>query len=106
MPIIGKDRTDTAHGKRFGIQDFTDPIFFRRDPTGAICHAAGFSELGDGGTPLNDALIEAAGDMPVIGPNCWGMLNLLDRTANGWLEWKTEAGQTLDAVERKDGSEA
>ena len=48
---------------------------------GAICHAAGFSELGDGGTPLNDALIEAAGDMPVIGPNCWGMLNLLDRTA-------------------------
>ena len=48
---------------------------------GAICHAAGFSELGDGGTPLNDALIEAAGDMPVIGPNCWGVLNLLDRTA-------------------------
>ncbi|WP_108883048.1 acetate--CoA ligase family protein [Anderseniella sp. Alg231-50] len=48
---------------------------------GAVCHAAGFSELGDGGTPLNDALIEAAGDMPVIGPNCWGVLNLLDRTA-------------------------
>ena len=49
--------------------------------SGAICHAAGFSELGDGGTPLNDGLIEAAGDMPVIGPNCWGVLNLLDRTA-------------------------
>lgn len=48
---------------------------------GAICHAAGFSELGDGGTPLNDALIAAAGDMPVIGPNCWGVLNLLDRAA-------------------------
>ncbi|MEO9874606.1 MAG: acetate--CoA ligase family protein [Anderseniella sp.] len=48
---------------------------------GAICHAAGFSELGAGGAPLNDALIEAAGDMPVIGPNCWGVLNLLDRTA-------------------------
>ena len=48
---------------------------------GAICHAAGFSELGAGGTPLNDALIDAAGDMPVIGPNCWGVLNLLDRTA-------------------------
>lgn len=48
---------------------------------GAICHAAGFSELGDGGSPLNNALIEAAGDMPVIGPNCWGVLNLLDRTA-------------------------
>jgi len=48
---------------------------------GAICHAAGFSELGDGGSPLNDALIEASGSMPVIGPNCWGVLNLLDRTA-------------------------
>ncbi len=51
------------------------------DAGGAVCHAAGFSELGDGGTPLNDALVEAAGDMPVIGPNCWGMLNLLDRAA-------------------------
>lgn len=48
---------------------------------GAVCHAAGFSELGDGGTSLNDALIGAAGDMPVIGPNCWGVLNLLDRCA-------------------------
>jgi len=48
---------------------------------GAICHAAGFSELGDSGTSLNDALIAAAGDMPVIGPNCWGVLNLLDRSA-------------------------
>ncbi len=48
---------------------------------GAVCHAAGFSELGDDGAPLNDALIEAAGAMPVIGPNCWGVLNLLDRTA-------------------------
>ena len=48
---------------------------------GAICHAAGFSELGDGGTALSDGLIEAAGDMPVIGPNCWGVLNLLDRSA-------------------------
>jgi len=48
---------------------------------GAICHAAGFSELGAGGGALNDALIDAAADMPVIGPNCWGVLNLLDRCA-------------------------
>lgn len=26
---------------------------------------------------------------------------LLGRTANGWLEWKTEGGQTLDAVKRQ-----
>ena len=48
---------------------------------GAICHAAGFSEVGSGGLSLNDALVEAAGDMPVIGPNCWGVLNLLDKVA-------------------------
>ncbi len=48
---------------------------------GAVIHAAGFSELGASGTSLNDALIAAAGDMPAIGPNCWGVLNLLDRCA-------------------------
>ena len=26
---------------------------------------------------------------------------LLGRTANGWLEWKTDDGQTLDAVKRQ-----
>ncbi|MBV8035424.1 MAG: DUF4357 domain-containing protein [Pelomonas sp.] len=26
---------------------------------------------------------------------------LLGRTANGWLKWKTEGGQTLDAVKRQ-----
>ncbi len=48
---------------------------------GAICHAAGFSELGAGGASFNDALVDAAAGMPVIGPNCWGVLNLLDRCA-------------------------
>jgi Domain of unknown function (DUF4357) len=28
-------------------------------------------------------------------------LALLGRTANGWLEWRTEGGQTLDAVKRQ-----
>lgn len=31
---------------------------------------------------------------------------LMGRTANGWLEWRTEAGQTLDEIERKAESEA
>jgi acetyl-CoA synthetase len=51
------------------------------DAGGAICHAAGFSEVGNSGASLNDALIEAAGGMPVIGPNCWGVLNVMDRAA-------------------------
>jgi acyl-CoA synthetase (NDP forming) len=48
---------------------------------GAVVHAAGFSEVGEDGGKLSDALVEAAGQMPVIGPNCWGVLNMTARAA-------------------------
>ncbi|MDA8585999.1 acetate--CoA ligase family protein [Rhodobacteraceae bacterium] len=51
---------------------------------GAVCFASGFSEAERelaGGTGLQAALLEAAGDMPVLGPNCYGVLNLLDGAA-------------------------
>ena len=44
---------------------------------GAICYASGFLEAGDGGT-LQQALVEAAAGMPVVGPNCYGLINFLD----------------------------
>jgi acyl-CoA synthetase (NDP forming) len=48
---------------------------------GAICFASGFSEavheVSDGGE-LQKALLAAAGEMPIIGPNCYGFLNYLD----------------------------
>jgi len=47
---------------------------------GAVCYASGFAEVEDGGD-LEQRLIEAAGDMPVQGPNCYGTLNYLDRVA-------------------------
>lgn len=51
---------------------------------GAICFASGFAEaqaeLADG-RDMQAALLDAAGDMPVLGPNCYGMLNALDRVA-------------------------
>ena len=46
---------------------------------GAICYASGFREA-EGGAALEDELLIAAGDMPIIGPNCYGLLNYLDRT--------------------------
>lgn len=46
-----------------------------------MCHASGFAEDGPRGAALEDALRAAAGDMPVIGPNCLGVLNYLDGTA-------------------------
>ena len=47
---------------------------------GAVCFASGFSETGDG-AGRNAALLEAAGGMPVIGPNCYGFINALNRVA-------------------------
>lgn len=46
---------------------------------GAVCFAAGFAESGR--SDLQDRLREAAGDMAVVGPNCYGVLNYLDRAA-------------------------
>jgi len=46
---------------------------------GAICFASGFLE--SGARDLNRALLEAAGKMPILGPNCYGILNYLDRVA-------------------------
>jgi acyl-CoA synthetase (NDP forming) len=43
---------------------------------GAVCFASGFREAGDAG--LEAALVEAAGAMPVLGPNCYGFVNYLD----------------------------
>jgi len=51
---------------------------------GAVAFASGFSEasaeLADG-ADLQAALLKAAGDMPVLGPNCYGFVNALDRAA-------------------------
>jgi acyl-CoA synthetase (NDP forming) len=48
---------------------------------GAVSYASGFSEVGPDGAALQAALVAAAGDMPVVGPNCYGLLNYLDGIA-------------------------
>ncbi|MBB3387311.1 acetyl-CoA synthetase [Rhizobium sp. BK275] len=64
---------------------------------GAVCYASGFSEavaeLADG-NKLQQALIAAAGDMPILGPNCYGFINGLD----GALLWPDQHG--MRRVER------
>ena len=44
---------------------------------GAVCYASGFREAGDG-EALEKRLLEAAGGMPIVGPNCYGLVNFLD----------------------------
>ena len=55
---------------------------------GAVSYAAGFAELGEEGHALQRALREAAGDMPVLGPNCYGLINYID----GALLWPDQHG--------------
>ncbi len=48
---------------------------------GIVCYTAGFREAGVEGETAEAALIEAAGDMALIGPNCYGIINYLTKTA-------------------------
>ncbi|AYD03868.1 acetate--CoA ligase family protein [Neorhizobium sp. NCHU2750] len=58
---------------------------------GAVCYASGFreavNELADGDA-LQTQLVAAAGDMPILGPNCYGFINMLD----GALMWPDQHG--------------
>jgi len=46
---------------------------------GAVCYAAGFAESGQ--ADLQEELRAAGGDMAVVGPNCYGVINYLDGAA-------------------------
>jgi len=48
---------------------------------GAICYAADFAESGAEGQARQAELLVAASGVPLLGPNCYGMLNLFDRVA-------------------------
>lgn len=53
----------------------------KRGCGGVVCYAAGFAEVGDNGDELQDSLVEAAGDMALVGPNCYGLLNFTNGVA-------------------------
>ena len=62
-----------------------------RGAGGAVCYASGFREAAselDDGSDLQEALVAAAGDMPIVGPNCYGFINMLD----GALLWPDQHG--------------
>lgn len=55
---------------------------------GAVCHASGFAEDDAEGAELQKQMVDSAGSMPLIGPNCIGTLNYLD----GAALWPDEHG--------------
>ncbi len=52
-----------------------------RGAGGAVAYAAGFAEIGEEGAALQKELVAAAGDLALIGPNCYGLLNYFDGVA-------------------------
>ncbi|MBD9439967.1 acetate--CoA ligase family protein [Pseudomonas sp. PDM04] len=52
-----------------------------RGAGGAICYASGFAEIGESGAALQQQLLQAAGDMALLGPNCYGLLDYLHNVA-------------------------
>lgn len=46
-----------------------------------VCYAAGFAETGHEGGKLQRQLAAVAGDMALVGPNCYGIINYVDRVA-------------------------
>jgi acyl-CoA synthetase (NDP forming) len=66
----------------------------------AVCYASGFLEAGADdadGARLQEELVEAAGHMPIIGPNCYGLINYCD----GALLWPDQhGGRRLGPEER------
>lgn len=62
-----------------------------RGAGGAVCYASGFREAAselDDGNDMQEALVQAAADMPIVGPNCYGFINMLD----GALLWPDQHG--------------
>lgn len=48
---------------------------------GVICYASGFAETGAEGQALQEQLFKAAGNMALLGPNCYGLLDYLHSSA-------------------------
>lgn len=94
MWLVNPRQPETAHGEVFAaIEDLPegpDAVYLavpsertidavRRlaaiGTGGCICFAAGFAEKGGEGVALEAELVAAAGDMALVGPNCYGMLD-------------------------------
>ena len=53
----------------------------QRGAAGVVCYASGFAEVNAEGLALQNKLIQNAGAMALVGPNCYGLLNYLDGAA-------------------------
>lgn len=60
-----------------------------RGAGGVACFTAGYSELGEAGRRAEADLVAAAGDLALLGPNCYGLVNFV----SGAALWPFGAGR-------------
>jgi acyl-CoA synthetase (NDP forming) len=71
---------------------------------GAVCYASGFSELGEIGKRRNEALVEAAGGLALVGPNCFGIINYVNHGSLWTVPYPADAGPRGAAVIGQSGN--
>ncbi|MGF7159787.1 acyl-CoA synthetase (NDP forming) [Rhodoligotrophos appendicifer] len=70
----------------------------------AVCYASGFSEIGGVGMARHAALIEAAGDMALVGPNCFGVVNYVTGASMWSAPYDHTAGPRGAAIIGQSGN--
>ena len=48
---------------------------------GVVCYTAGFGGVGVEGGDADQGLVDAAGDLAIVGPNCYGVINFIEKVA-------------------------
>jgi acyl-CoA synthetase (NDP forming) len=71
---------------------------------GAVCYASGFAELGESGRKRHDALVAASGDLAVVGPNCFGLVNYVNQGSMWMAPYLPGAGPRGAAIVGQSGN--
>jgi acyl-CoA synthetase (NDP forming) len=69
-----------------------------------VCYASGFAELGETGRGRQDALIAASGDLAIVGPNCFGLINYVDNGSMWLTAYLPGAGPRGAAIVGQSGN--
>jgi acetate---CoA ligase (ADP-forming) len=80
------DLPDTPDAAFVAVPNIEVPVvaaaLAARGAGGFVCFSAGFAETGtDAGRRLTAELAQSAGELPYLGPNCYGFVNFFDRVA-------------------------
>jgi acyl-CoA synthetase (NDP forming) len=71
---------------------------------GAVCYASGFAEIGGVGRQRHDALVAASGDLALVGPNCFGLVNYVNNGSMWLAAYLPGAGPRGAAIVGQSGN--